>query len=241
MILGGSHLQREFFRSQLAGITDLLNRLIEISEAVVNLCQSSNVLSGSLFAFCHRRPCLQRIVGLLLDVIELAEVFAILWICRSQRHGFFIQLLRVVDQIGLTKQVRDLSRGNGIVGATGHNLVPDANSFLLSNFQILRLVSQNQLAPVSQKIRIPRCGRDELFILLNGFGNSLIVNQLINERLSQIRPRRRQLQRLFHPLSRLRDARGLSQKASQSGHPFDVFGMRFQPLLIVLDQIILIA
>ena len=240
-VFGGSHLQHEFLRSQFTGIADFLHGLIEIPEAVVNLRQPRDVFRRSLRAFCNRCPRLQCVVGLLLNVIELTEVLTILRIRRSQLHGFFIQRLCLVNKIRLAKQVGNLRDSDRIVRAIGHDLIPDAKGCLPSHFQILRLILQDQLAPVSQKIRVRRCSGNKLFILFDRFGNSLIVNQLIDERLSQIGSRWSQFQRLFHPLCRLRHSRRLGQKPREASHSFHIFRMRSEPRLIVLDETVLIA
>ena len=179
----------------------------QIAKAIVNFCQPRDVFSILALAFGDRFPGRQRFVGPFEDVEVLAQVLAVLRFAGRKFDGFFVTLDRRVFQASLAIEVSDLRVSQRVVGSCFYNTAPNFQSlfatFCLFNF----FVTHHQLAPVTEKVRIARSRLDQFGILFGSFFVALIVDQLINETLPQIRSLGSQLERLFHPLTGFLDPR----------------------------------
>ena len=69
----------------------------------------------------------------------------------------------------------------------------------------------------------------------------MIVDQLVDETFSQVRPFRRQFERLRHPFAGFFNSRRRRQKTCQTGNRTNVFGILFDPILIVSHQSVLVT
>ena len=176
VIIRRFQMQSEVLRIELARCGDLRDRFIEIPKAVVDLGQTSHVDRRVPLAFRDRGPGGERLLGPLQDVIELAEILAILRVVRCLRDGFLIQREGFVLHIRLAKQVGYLSHGEGVIGSRVQDLLPDARGFGLAGVLIKFLVLEDQLSPVAQEVRVAGRGLDQQFVLLDRFRVALIVD-----------------------------------------------------------------
>ena len=235
--------------------------LLAVAETCQNFREPGQVLGVAVLPGRDGAPRCQRLRGALQNVIILTEVFTILRLLGGQFDGLLVQRDRLVGQARGANQIGDLRRGDGIFRLPIQQSLPHCYRCLLP----LRLgpgrVAEQQFAPLAERVGIIRLVLVHRLELASGFSVLLLEDQLIDERLTDVAPRRGLLKRLLQPRNRLchlQLAEGLLQGllqpgarfgqaplrgegAGQARHRLDVAGVLGEPRFIVLGQARLIV
>ena len=97
-------------------------------------------------------------------------------------------------------------------------------------------VAQDQGAPVPEGVGVIGLGLVEGLVLLGGFGEFLVLDELRDESEPQVASRGGELDGLVEPGLGLGGAAHGGEGAAQSDQGFDVVGFAFGPLLVVGDE-----
>ena len=130
MVFSSPQLQRELFRIKLTGQSNFLDRLRQVSEAVVNLCQPRDVFRRLTFAFGNRFPNLQRLIGAFQNMKVLTKVLAILRFAGREFDCFLVTLNRFGFESRLTIEIGNLRMRDRIVGSRFDNSAPNFDRLL---------------------------------------------------------------------------------------------------------------
>ena len=215
--------------------------LLAVAETCQNFREPGQVLGVAVLPGRDGAPRCQRLRGALQNVIILTEVFTILRLLGGHFDGLLVQRDRLVGQARGANQIRDLRRGDGIFRLPIQQSLPHCYRCLLP----LRLgpgrVAEQQFAPLAERVGIIRLVLVHRLELASGFSVLLLENQLIDQRVPDVAPRRGLLQGLLQPGARFGQAPLRGEGAGQARHRLDVAGVLGEPRFIVLGQARLIV
>ncbi len=97
-------------------------------------------------------------------------------------------------------------------------------------------VAQDQGTPVSERVGVIGLGLVEGLVLLGGFGELLVLNELRDEGQTQVATRGGELDGLVEPGLGFGSPAHAGEGAAQSDQGFDVVGLAFGPLLVIGDE-----
>ena len=133
----------------------------------------------------------------------------------------------------MTIEIGDLSLRQSVIGSSLDDSAPDFNGLLTTFAFFDAAILHHQLAPVSEEIRITRRRFNQQRVLIGRLGVPLVIDKLVNKRLSQIGALGCQRERLLHPLTGLFNSRRGRQKSRQTCNRANIFWVVLDPLLIV--------
>ena len=229
-------LEVDLLRVELAGFGIGLDRFGEVSKTGEDFGQTSQIGGGLRFPVGHLPPGRHCLVLPLQRMVILAEVFLVLSRFRCEGHRLLIQLQRLVGHLDRTKQFGDLRRDERIFRLGCRQPTPHGGSVLFASGLIPRGVLEDHTAPVAQRVRVVRLVLIELLVLRDRLDVFLFVQQLADQRVTQLFLRGRRLQRPLQPLLSLRPATQSREQPRQSRDRFQVLGVLLHPRFVVGNQ-----